>query len=75
MPGMAHVHRCPKTETQLNEATKRLRCGKDKYGHSQYICLPNKKKTSLVEFCIDGQVGIQEEGVHTIHYRINIFVC
>lgn len=27
------------------------------------MCLPNVEKTSLVEFCHDGIMGIQEEGI------------
>lgn len=45
------------------EASKRLECGNDTFGNNQYLCLPNKNKTSLIEFCFDGVMGIHEEGM------------
>lgn len=44
------------------QASKRLRCGDDIYGNNQYLCLPNKNKTSLVEICFQGVMGIVEKG-------------
>nr|XP_022290155.1 uncharacterized protein LOC111101829 [Crassostrea virginica] len=53
---------CPKTQEEVKHASNRLGCGNDQYGNNQYMCLPNVEKTSLVEFCHDGIMGIQEEG-------------
>lgn len=60
--GMKYTKVCPKNQTEVNQASKRLKCGYDKYGNNQYICLPNKDKTSLVEFCNDGVMGLTEKG-------------
>nr|XP_022286793.1 uncharacterized protein LOC111099689 isoform X1 [Crassostrea virginica]XP_022286794.1 uncharacterized protein LOC111099689 isoform X1 [Crassostrea virginica] len=59
---MGEVNVCPKNQTEVDEAGKRLGCGQDKYGHSQYMCLPNEEKTSLVEFCYNGVMGIVYKG-------------
>lgn len=59
---MKYTKVCPKNQTEVNQASKRLKCGYDKYGNNQYICLPNKDKTSLVEFCNDGVMGLTEKG-------------
>lgn len=59
---MGFVSECPKTQTEVALASKRLGCGSDKYGNNQYICAPNDSKTSLVEMCIDGIMGIQNKG-------------
>lgn len=60
--GMALVNVCPKTELDVIQASKRLGCGNDTYGNNQYMCVPNKEKTSLVEFCSQGVMGIREKG-------------
>ena len=39
-----------------------LGCGFDVYGNNQYMCLPNAEKTSLVQFCVDGLMGMKEKG-------------
>lgn len=52
---------CPKNQQEVNNASERLGCGSDKYDHKQYLCIPNYKKTSLVEFCFDGVLGIQNK--------------
>lgn len=59
---MASVEKCPETLTAVNESSKQLNCGIDTYGNNQYMCLPNMEKSSLVEFCYDGIMGIQKEG-------------
>lgn len=60
--GMAFPTTCPTNLTEKILASKRLGCGKDLYGNDQYICAPNEAKTSLVEICNDGIMGIIEEG-------------
>ena len=60
---MAKVHVCPGNLSAKNEASKKLGCGYDEYGNNQYLCLPNVNKTSLVEFCHDGIMRMQEKGM------------
>lgn len=43
-------------------ASKKRGCGYDLFNRSQYICLPNKQKTSLVEICYNEQMGLREKG-------------
>lgn len=43
-------------------ASKKRGCGYDLFNRSQYICLPNKEKTSLVEICYNEQMGLREKG-------------
>lgn len=62
LKGMAFVTTCPSNLTEKKLASKRLGCENDIYGNNQYICAPNKAKTSLVELCIDGIMGILDEG-------------
>ncbi|XP_078331976.1 uncharacterized protein LOC144625336 isoform X4 [Crassostrea virginica] len=59
---MARVFSCPKSNDEVLKASKRLKCGKDKYGHNQYMCLSNLDKTFLVEFCHNDVMGIEIEG-------------
>ena len=59
---MGKVNICPKNQTEVDEAGEKLGCGQDKYGHSQYMCIPNEEKTALVEFCYDGVMGIEFKG-------------
>lgn len=59
---MALVLECPKNKMEVGKASQKLGCGVDKYGNIQYLCLPKKDKTSLVELCIDSVMGIQEKG-------------
>lgn len=68
--GMALVSECPKNKTEVAKASQKLGCGVDKYGNIQFLCLPNKEKTSLVELCIDRVMGIQYEG--TLSFKENI---
>ena len=60
---MARVDACPENSTTVTEASKRLGCGYDEFGNSQYLCLPNANLKSLVEFCYDGIMGLQENGM------------
>lgn len=59
---MAFVDNCPTTLHEIEMASKRLGCKYDQYGNNQYICVPNVEKTSLVELCYDGIMGIQQKG-------------
>lgn len=59
---MAFATTCPTNLTDKILASRRLGCRKDIYGNDLYICAPNELKTSLVEICNDGIMGIVEEG-------------
>lgn len=59
---MGFVEVCPKTSTDKEIAAKRLGCKEDQYNNNQYICLPIKEKTKLVEMCLDEIMGFQELG-------------
>lgn len=59
---MAQVSVCPKTYEEIKVASSKLRCKNDSYGNNQYMCIPNSEKTSLVQFCDDGEMGLVEEG-------------
>lgn len=54
---------CPTGKDEALSAQERLGCGNDSYGNSQYICLPNKEKTQLVEICFGGIMGMNEKGI------------
>lgn len=58
---MSFVDNCPKNPAEIEIASKRLKCMNDIYGNNQYICVPNFDKTSLVEFCFDGVMGIHKK--------------
>ena len=60
---MVQVETCPKTPEEIKKASEALGCGNDEFQRNQYMCLPNVEKTSLVEICYDGIMGIQEEGI------------
>lgn len=60
---MGDVDTCPKNLTEVIKASRRLGCGKDEYGNNQYMCLPNVEKTSLIEFCFQGIMGLQPKGM------------
>ena len=66
---MLEVKACPKNQLEIDKATERLKCGVDSYGNNQYMCLPNEQKTSLVEFCYKGIMGIEDKG-KTIRFYI-----
>lgn len=59
---MAFVTTCPSNLNEQILASNRLGCDNDTYGHNQYICAPNEAKTSLVEICNDGIMGIVDKG-------------
>lgn len=63
---MYPVNKCPKYLTEWNNASKRLGCGKDMFDKDQYMCTPNDERTSLVEFCYPGIMGIKEKGLNKI---------
>lgn len=60
---MTVVDRCPQNQTEASKAATRLECPTDKYGNNQYMCLPNWQKTSLVEFCYNGLMGLYDKGM------------
>lgn len=49
--GFTTVTECPKSESEVKEASDRLRCENDTNGNNQYMCL--RCINSLVEFCND----------------------
>lgn len=59
---MQFVDECPSNVTELDARSNRLGCGNDKYGNNQYMCLPNVNKTSLVELCYEGIMGMIAKG-------------
>lgn len=59
---MEYVDACPKTLTEIKRASKKLQCKNDTYGNNQYMCLPNEQKSSLVQFCYEGIMGIELKG-------------
>lgn len=61
---MGLVSECPGNEREVYAASKRLNCGNDSYGNNLYICLPNEEKTSLVELCYNGIIGLNEKGLY-----------
>lgn len=63
---MARVSTCPKNLTEVEVAATRLNCSVDYYGNSQYMCVPNVEKTSLVEFCYNDTLGIRQKGMELI---------
>lgn len=67
---MALANVCPKNEHDVSQASKRLGCSNDTFGNNQYMCLPNKNKTSLVEFCFQGTMGMVEKGMLTCEKEI-----
>lgn len=60
---MALIQACPENQNEVIEASRKLGCSYDKYGNNQYLCLPNEEKTSLIEFCSDGVMGIRDKGI------------
>lgn len=58
---MSFVDNCPPNPAEIEIASKKLKCVNDIYGNNQYICVPNFNKTSLVEFCFDGVMGIHKK--------------
>ncbi|XP_078332469.1 uncharacterized protein LOC144625490 [Crassostrea virginica] len=70
---------CPTNLRDVEEASKRLGCGNDIFGNNQYMCLPNVNKTSLIEFCYEGIMGIQEKGncleVNVLDGKLHTYEC
>lgn len=60
---------CPNEKDDVLSAKERLGCGTDSYGNSQYICLPNKMKTHLEEFCFNGLMEMHEKGVRLLDFK------
>ncbi|XP_055999743.1 uncharacterized protein LOC125677291 [Ostrea edulis] len=56
------VQSCPTNLTEVLAASARLNCSKDGFGNDQYSCLPNSKKTGLVEFCHEGGIPLVVDG-------------
>lgn len=71
---MVRVKKCPRNLTAVLAASSRLECGTDVYGNSQYMCLPNVQKSSLVEFCYGDVMGMQEKGVYHLKYKIQLSI-
>lgn len=59
---MEYRDKCPSSFSEVENASKRLGCGNDKFGNNQYLCLPSADKDSLIEFCYTGIMGLQEKG-------------
>lgn len=59
---MLSVVACPKNQFDVDSASKRRNCSKDRYENNQYMCIPNKDKTSLVEFCHEGNFKLVDKG-------------
>lgn len=59
--GFTEVTECPKNESEVREASDRLRCGNDTNGNNQYMCLRYDRQT-LLEFCYDGVMEIVDKG-------------
>lgn len=68
------MHTCPEDQKDVIKASQQLGCQDDSFGNNQYMCLPNEEKTSLVQFCYDGIMGIQEKGFSSILNLDNKFV-
>lgn len=56
------IDACPKNLDEIKNASANLECGFDRFGNSQYVCLPNTEKSSLIEFCYEGLMGLKEKG-------------
>nr|XP_022287166.1 uncharacterized protein LOC111099930 isoform X2 [Crassostrea virginica] len=59
--GMTGLDTCPSDLREKEAASLKLGCDKDKYGNDQYVCLPRKDKTSLLEVCYDDVMGLVEK--------------
>ena len=69
---MEYLDECPSSFSEVEKASRRLGCGKDKFGNNQYLCLPSAEKDSLIEFCYNGLMGLQEKGRRRALVQINI---
>ncbi|XP_078318899.1 uncharacterized protein LOC144620848 [Crassostrea virginica] len=59
---MEYLDECPSSVSEVENASRRLGCGNDKFGNNQYLCIPRAEKDSLIEFCHNGIMGLQEKG-------------
>lgn len=59
---MGVVDVCPQKQIDITTASQKIGCKNDPYGNNRYMCLPKEDKSSLVEFCYDGNMGIEEPG-------------
>lgn len=74
--GMGYIKECPKNEAEVIKSSNRLKCGTDDYGNNQYICVPNKDKSSLVELCYNGTMGLREKGMKRNNNEFNfVYTC
>lgn len=76
-PGMVPVSSCPKNKLDTIKASDILKCGNDKYNNSQYMCLPNTEKSSLMEFCFNGVMGAEEKGncLEVFEENLTLYSC
>ncbi|XP_062577819.1 uncharacterized protein LOC134239672 [Saccostrea cucullata] len=56
------VNSCPKNRSEWYTAGARLNCSYDGNNTLQYLCIPNKNITTLLEFCYDRIMGFNEKG-------------
>ena len=70
---MAMIDACPKNLDEIRNASAKLECGLDRFGNSQYVCLPNTEKSSLIEFCYKGLMGLKEKGKIT-HRNVTVLL-
>lgn len=69
---MEYLDECPSSVSEVENASRRLGCGNDKFGNNQYLCIPRAEKDSLIEFCHNGIMGLQEKGRWHTFVQINI---
>ncbi|XP_062615839.1 uncharacterized protein LOC134277529, partial [Saccostrea cucullata] len=63
------VDTCPGNKTEYADSATRLGCGVDENGRSQYVCVPNNNRSSLVEFCYN----ITTTGLYTKGHCLKVF--
>ncbi|XP_062600548.1 uncharacterized protein LOC134262172 [Saccostrea cucullata] len=56
------VDSCPGNKTEYTTSATKLGCGVDENGRSQYVCVPNHERSTLVEFCYTSATGLFEKG-------------
>ncbi|XP_062600090.1 uncharacterized protein LOC134261696 [Saccostrea cucullata] len=56
------VDSCPKNQWEWYTAGARLNCSYDENNILQYLCIPNKNITTLIEFCYDRTMELIEKG-------------
>lgn len=68
---------CPENETEVEEASKRLKCssGYDKT-KNEHHCVPFSNFTHLVEFCYPKTSGLIEHGMYsTTPFILYLLLC